>query len=264
MDQESRDKWLSRSKWTGEEAIFLILDIDPEGEIAKHIERYYSFVYEIPPVQIREYEKVKEALMRAIAGESNAKAIGYEEDFPVFYCLEGEQVRNPFRKYSSLEVSFSPETFYIFAQKNIFSDEKLGANVPIFGLYHEREESVNLGSEVVQDLESIRIDGIEVIEGVTVADIHEMIESNRELGDVLQAVNQWRKLPSERKTPKALYCNLNVKAKKNGWGLDNTTDEITKKQYENIGDVFIQSSKKLVGGKEERIYPKWEDAIKEN
>ncbi len=98
---------------------------------------------------------------------------------------------------------------------------------------------------------------IEIIEGVTVGDLRAMIRNNQALGDVLAAVNQWRNLTEDRKPPNSLYAALNIKAKGNKWGLDNNDYSITQKQYEEIGDIFIQSSKKLIGGKEKRKYPKW-------
>lgn len=100
---------------------------------------------------------------------------------------------------------------------------------------------------------------IEIIEGVTVGDLRAMIRNNQALGDVLAAVNQWRNLSEDRKPPNSLYAALNIKAKGNKWGLDNNDYSITQKQYEEIGDIFIQSSKKLIGGKEKRKYPKWEE-----
>lgn len=104
---------------------------------------------------------------------------------------------------------------------------------------------------------------IEIIIGLTVGDIRQMIKDNQALGDVLTAVNYWRKLPDERRNfQSCLYSGLNRKAQSNKWGL-NDDKSLSKKQYEVIGDVFIQSSQKLTGSKEKRKYPKYEDAMAE-
>ncbi len=98
---------------------------------------------------------------------------------------------------------------------------------------------------------------IEIIEGVTVGDLRAMIRNNQALGDVLMAVNYWRKLPEERKNlPNSLYSGLNIKARNNSWG-GNQDCSLSQRQYDVIGDIFIQSTKKLVGGKEERLFPKF-------
>ena len=103
---------------------------------------------------------------------------------------------------------------------------------------------------------------IELFEGVTVGDIREMVTANQALYDVLQAVNFWRKLPDEgRNLSSSLYSGLNIKAKNNRWGA-NLDHSLSQKQYDVIGDIFIQSTKKLVGGKEKRLFPKFE--CKEN
>ena len=100
------------------------------------------------------------------------------------------------------------------------------------------------------------------MDGLTVRDILEMIKANQAFGDVLQAVNNWRKLPVDRKLSSSLYAGLNRRAKENGWGC-NPDGQISKKQYEEIGDIFIQSSKKLAGKRGIRIYPTYEEATKE-
>ena len=101
---------------------------------------------------------------------------------------------------------------------------------------------------------------IEIIEGVTVGDLLEMINANQALGDVLQAVNSWRKLPEERKAlSNSLYSGLNMKAKANGWG-NNLDGQLARKQYEEIGDIFIQSSKKRTGKRGNALFPSYEEA----
>ncbi len=103
---------------------------------------------------------------------------------------------------------------------------------------------------------------IEIIEGVTVGDLLEMINANQALGDVLQAVNSWRKLPEERKTlPNSLYSGLNIKAKANGWG-NNPDGQLARKQYEEIGDIFIQSSKKRTGKRGNGLFPSYDEATR--
>lgn len=103
---------------------------------------------------------------------------------------------------------------------------------------------------------------IEIIEGVTVGDLLEMINANQALGDVLQAVNSWRKLPEERKTlPNSLYSGLNIKAKANGWG-NNPDGQLARKQYEEIGDIFIQSSKKRTGKRGNGLFPRYDEATR--
>lgn len=101
-------------------------------------------------------------------------------------------------------------------------------------------------------------DEIEVIEGVTVGDIRKMSEGNIALSDVLKVVKDWRNLPLDRNKGMALVCSLNRKAKENSWGGD-TDYRLSKNQYEIIGDIFIQSKRKLSGKKEARLFPKFEE-----
>ena len=190
MDQKTRDYWLSEEKWTPEQAVWLMVNIDPDSKnascfVSKAWKRYgfrseESFIDSLPrdeQTSFRDFRAVANKLIDQIFEESNYSEETLENP-PSEYKLCGFTYPNHFKRDSMGYAVFPIEAYRLFAERYIFPKEGgLGINVPIFDLYHAdiaEPKPIDLGV---------------VVKGVSISDVREMIESNPALGDVLQAVN---------------------------------------------------------------------------
>lgn len=219
MDQETREKWLSKEKWTVREAVYLILDIDPESELVKQFEATddipmvdeygedvspRAIFLERSPSDLRIKLKVFPEILTCLDIEINkqTESLKQSETRPSVYLLYGYKARNPFRSLRAVDVSFEIEAYRQFAEEKVFPIENYGADVPIFGLFYEDQNSQNeTGSTVpsvqnvgksdieVAEPEVIQLDNkpsnvalapdqLEIVDGITVQDIRDFIDRN--------------------------------------------------------------------------------------
>lgn len=219
MDQETRKKWLSKEKWKVREAVYLILDIDPESELVKQFEttddipffdEYGEEVSELAifleclPNDLRIKLKMFREVLTCLDMEINkqTESLKQSETRPSVYLLYGYKARNPFRGLRAIDVSFEIEAYRQFAKEKVFPIGDYGADVPIFGLFYEDQNSQNeTGSTIpsVQNVGKSNIevaepevnqldnkpsnvalapDQLEIVDGITVQDIRDFIDKN--------------------------------------------------------------------------------------
>ena len=191
MDQKTRNYWLSKKSWTGKEAVYLILDIDPWAETTKQFEKidrsFYSasdlqiFIENLPePLRVR-YQEVYTLRQRleSVIHEQTSNRIMYNVR-PNIYYFNGYQARNAFGQHSELEVSFPVEAYKRFAQEEVLPLNKCGADVPIFGLFYEDQNSQNESDSLIPSTQTENDSDIELIEGITVSEVRSYLDRQSE------------------------------------------------------------------------------------
>lgn len=163
MDQKIRDKWLAKKKWGVREAIWLMLDIDPECEnVANFKKREFSsidfslenvdpenvsdekreFMKKIPQNErgaFECYDKIDILIQERIYRDTGRSELSLE--LLGEYRLDGYTYRNPYKEKGPHGSVFPKEAYKKFAIEKVFSIETgFAADVPIFNLYHKDDD----------------------------------------------------------------------------------------------------------------------------
>lgn len=185
MNQEDIQYWLNKGKWTAGVASFLLLGIDPRSHLANLV---------LDPNEFGELLDHKNRILfdaaRRLRQDLEIEIISQTEEVEgeldlwderkfSRYHLNGFRVLNPYKERGPLEIEFPSKAFKSFAQENVF--EGLAVDVPIFGLFHEPEES-NIGADRANFApapieQRTEVKDMEIISGITVNQIKRFIDS---------------------------------------------------------------------------------------
>ena len=198
MIQEEIQYWLNKKKWTALEASFLLLDLDPrnhnvqifiEKEAYGDLRGLETFLDSLA-VRFRNRLIKHDDLLRNIQQRMKEEAVSNGIDYlgtAPYYIFYGVEIRNPLREKSFSEIEIPIEAFKKYAEEQIFPKDKEYADIPIFGLYHEKNETNLHGSEesTIAPLqkagnEENQLENEEIIEGVTVGQLKNFLDKSSE------------------------------------------------------------------------------------
>lgn len=196
MDFEALEYWIKKEKWTPDEAIHLMLNIDPRTSktMGEALSNFASTWGHEEDSEQTTAEKLLRALfslrlqLETLIDVQTADVEGKDDPLgfqPARYHLNGFKVLNPFRSKSPFELEFPKEAFEPFAK--LFVYDGLAIDVPIFGLFHKNEEtdlnnweeSLNTPNQTTDNKDQ-GLENEEIIEGITVGQLKKFLDKTSE------------------------------------------------------------------------------------
>lgn len=176
-----RQTWLVKKNWTLCEASCLIRDVEPEDDfiLPEDEEEDVSAILDIFEKKllerIRAFYPVKclsAEEQATLSARDQLLRMSDKKALPPYYVLIDKKILNPLRRYLPQALPFPVNEIREIAEKEIFPVDKQALDIPIFNLYHGKEQE-EAGDDNPPET-TIENGHQEIAPGIELADIKEI------------------------------------------------------------------------------------------